>query len=223
MIGETGELYFACGSGDPSDAARVCVVWLPDCRIRIAQPPQVFPAVGWIVPGLLLQVLPEGWGVLGRKHCLTLDGQVHEAWICQGPGQPGESGVAEDTLFVYGTLLRGESRHRFLGDYRSMVPAAARGTLYDCGDYPAMRLGADGVVYGELVRLRDVEVLRTLDEVEGFRGFGDPTSWFRRTLTEARLPDGRIRVAWVYVGMTALDGSRSRIVSGDWRARNAGP
>jgi gamma-glutamylcyclotransferase (GGCT)/AIG2-like uncharacterized protein YtfP len=195
---------------------------LPDCRLRQGGRPEVEAATGWIVPGVLVWTLPPGWEVLERRPCLAAGGDVvfaRVAWRDQGPEA---CGIAEDALFVYGTLMRGESRHRYLGRFRSSTPAIVSGTLLDCGDYPALRLDGAGVVRGELVRLADVEDLRRLDEIEGFGGFEDPSSWFRRTLVTVRLDCGEARLAWVYAGQTALSLARGTILSGDWRAHRRG-
>jgi gamma-glutamylcyclotransferase (GGCT)/AIG2-like uncharacterized protein YtfP len=72
-------------------------------------------------------------------------------------------------LFVYGTLMRGESRHRhlegetFVADVRS----APGYRLFDAGDYPALVEDSEGVsILGELWLVSDA-ALRELDDVEG--------------------------------------------------------
>jgi gamma-glutamylcyclotransferase (GGCT)/AIG2-like uncharacterized protein YtfP len=76
-------------------------------------------------------------------------------------------------LFVYGTLMPGETRWRHLSPYAlSWVPATARGSLWDTGSgYPAAKFDdhADELP-GLLVSLRpDVAELaiQVLDRVEG--------------------------------------------------------
>jgi gamma-glutamylcyclotransferase (GGCT)/AIG2-like uncharacterized protein YtfP len=118
-----------------------------------------------------------------------------------------------DLLFVYGTLMRGESNHDYLAQERtsSIVPATIRGTLYDFGEYPGLRLEGGGRVHGELVELATpAETLAVLDELE------EEGHEFERTLVEVDA-DGERRVAWTYV--YARETAGAAIASGDWRKR----
>jgi gamma-glutamylaminecyclotransferase len=75
----------------------------------------------------------------------------------------------ETHLFVYGTLKRGQPRHRFLAK-QTFVAAATTQPLYrmfNVGEYPALVRHPDGrSIEGELWTV-DEECLRTLDVVEG--------------------------------------------------------
>lgn len=119
-----------------------------------------------------------------------------------------------ERVFVYGTLMRGESR---FGVIASAVPEAillgdAQGRLVDHGAYPGMSEG-NGVVTGEIVRCSSIEaLLPKLDRIEGFDGFGAHGNLFRRTLIDAGL-DGRPRLCWVYFSCSEGE----VIVSGSWR------
>ena len=148
-------------------------------------------------------------------------------------------------LFVYGTLMRGESRFGFIGQaaLRSAQAATIAGTLHQtAGDYPAMRLPAQGAasarVHGEFMRFHDLPAyLPRLDAVEDFGGYDDPAPQYWRTVVRVDLGDGDggdgrdggdgsgggsgggsgQRLAWGYVAgdpSLALD----RIDSGNWRA-----
>lgn len=220
-IRDKAELYFLCSpQADPP--AGPDSAWLPDCRLRPGAEPLLEAATGWLVPGVLAPSLPPGWDVLELRPCLDSAGEVRLARAAWRPSEQAPCGAPEESLFVYGTLMRGESRHVHLGRFRLLTPAIAAGTLVDCGDYPALRLDGAGVVRGELVQLADTADLRRLDDVEGFHGFEDPDCWFRRTLTTVRLASGEARRAWVYVGQGALACSGDRIPSGDWRAWRRG-
>lgn len=132
-----------------------------------------------------------------------------------------------DGLFVYGTLLQGEMRWPVLRKYgvTSVKPARAAGQLFDLGNFPGMILSTapSHVVHGEFVQVEDLSAaLERLDIVEGFHGFGEPESLFRRTVTRVTLDDGTDHRAWVYEFARSPDGS-SRISSGDWRVRGKGP
>lgn len=73
-------------------------------------------------------------------------------------------------VFVYGTLKRGGSNHRFLAGQRFVGPARTSPglTLYAIGDYPGMvrapedRAGVDGEIWEV-----DRACLAQLDELEG--------------------------------------------------------
>jgi gamma-glutamylaminecyclotransferase len=72
-------------------------------------------------------------------------------------------------LFVYGTLKRGQPRHRFLAGQMFVAAAATQPQyrLFNVGEYPALVPHADGrSIEGELWDVDDA-CLRTLDEVEG--------------------------------------------------------
>ena len=74
-------------------------------------------------------------------------------------GGPGASWV--DAVFVYGTLLRGESNAHVMHDrpVRRVLDATVRGALLETGEpYPVMVLDGASIVHGELVELDDVEV-----------------------------------------------------------------
>lgn len=76
-------------------------------------------------------------------------------------------------LFVYGTLLPGEVRWRFLAPFVTDegVPDTVEGILYDTGlGYPAAVFGTGGRIVGRTFTLhpeRVDEALSVLDDVEG--------------------------------------------------------
>jgi gamma-glutamylaminecyclotransferase len=74
------------------------------------------------------------------------------------------------TIFVYGTLKRGQRNHSLLQDQEFLGPARTlpRYRLYDCGRYPALvEEPVSGVsVFGEIWRVPEA-VLRQMDECEG--------------------------------------------------------
>jgi gamma-glutamylaminecyclotransferase len=72
-------------------------------------------------------------------------------------------------LFVYGTLKRGQSRHRFLAGQTFVGSAVTRPLyrMFNVGEYPALVRHAEGrSIEGELWEV-DKACLRTLDRVEG--------------------------------------------------------
>lgn len=72
-------------------------------------------------------------------------------------------------VFVYGTLKRGDCRHRFLagGKFLGLATTSAGYRLFHLGEYPAMVADpAGGQIEGEVFEVSDA-ILRLLDEVEG--------------------------------------------------------
>lgn len=76
-----------------------------------------------------------------------------------------------DLVFVYGTLMRGKSRHKEMEDGCEFVcEGTAHGTLYRVSDYPGL-VNGEGFVGGELFRAVDMfEVIQRLDWIEGACG-----------------------------------------------------
>ena len=113
-------------------------------------------------------------------------------------------------LFAYGTLMRGQSRHRFLVGQATWLGAGrVRGQLLDLRYYPGLVPGT-GTVHGELYRLDAPEVLAALDREEGYN--------FERRSTAVTRGDGRRARAWTYW----YRGPRERalpILAGNWRSR----
>ena len=112
-------------------------------------------------------------------------------------------------LFVYGTLMRGERSHGYLGDAelvgRDRTEAAF--TLVRVGWYPAMCDGGTTAVVGEVWRV-GAQTLARLDLYEGV-----PDLYERRRMV---LESGC--EAWVYVAKSPRIRALSDvIVGGDWR------
>jgi gamma-glutamylcyclotransferase (GGCT)/AIG2-like uncharacterized protein YtfP len=121
-------------------------------------------------------------------------------------------------LFLYGTLMRGEDRHGLVPSARFADAWVSNGELLSFGAYPGMRLGGTRRVAGELAELDlDEATVRSIDEYEGFLGYGVLGSLFRRVVVAAELT-GEVRHAWAYVYAGATHGARL-IASGDWRRR----
>lgn len=132
----------------------------------------------------------------------------------------GERAEPLDAVFVYGTLMRGESRFGALdrAGLRCVLLAERWGRLLDLGAYPGLLLDEAGgaLVQGEFVRHADIgALLERLDAIEGFEGFGANDSLYRRTVVDVAVGDGRVRQAWTYV--YAGDPGAPTIASGDWR------
>lgn len=113
-------------------------------------------------------------------------------------------------LFLYGTLMRGQPAHGLLAGRATFVDdATVAGTLLALGQFPGIVVGR-GRVRGEVWRVDAPEVLRTLDDYEGYN--------FERRVSIATLAGGRRVRAWLY----RYRGPRPRTVNavipeGDWR------
>jgi gamma-glutamylaminecyclotransferase len=118
------------------------------------------------------------------------------------------------TLFVYGTLLKGEANHGLLAKSQFVGQAKTNPeyTLVDLGAYPAMVEGGQTAILGEVYRIEEQTLLR-LDRLEGH-----PHYYTRKTI---ELEGGMNAEAYV------LDQSRYRgstlIAGGDWRTRDRQP
>ena len=99
-------------------------------------------------------------------------------------------------LFVYGTLMPGESNYGLIERYvRSARPGCIEGVLLDLGAFPALIQG-DGMVRGVVLEL-DTEAMAITDRLEGFHS-GDDHSLYLRKEVMAQLDDGEQVAAWTY-------------------------
>ncbi|MBX6422092.1 gamma-glutamylcyclotransferase [Thermosulfurimonas sp. F29] len=112
-----------------------------------------------------------------------------------------------ERLFVYGTLRRGQPLHYLLEGARFLGEGTVRGfTLYDLGEYPAVRPGAEeSRVRGEVYEI-DPGLFEVLDEVED--------EYERRTVP-VELSDGRVLEAWMYIYRKPLPENR-RLKREEW-------
>ena len=110
--------------------------------------------------------------------------------------------------------MRGYGRHRWIvGASTFLGEGHVRGALLGLPGYPGLVEGR-GRVRGELYRLHDAELLRTLDREEGYN--------FERRRAGVSLSDGRRSRAWVY----RYRGQPHRgalIAHGDYRRARPGP
>ena len=127
------------------------------------------------------------------------------------------------SVFVYGTLMCGESRSAMLGDDSGTIAVGrVPGALFDLGDYPGLQADPSRLawVVGEIRAPVDGSAVEALDRIEGFPGFESPGGLFRRRIAEVSIADGRLGRAWVYV--LADKRTYPRIDGGDWRAHQRG-
>jgi gamma-glutamylcyclotransferase (GGCT)/AIG2-like uncharacterized protein YtfP len=112
-------------------------------------------------------------------------------------------------LFVYGSLKRGQGRLADLLWERADFAgnATVKGRLYRVGRYAGLVWG-EGVVHGELARLREAEhLLRELDAYEGEE--------YERVRCKACVETGGTVEAMVYLYRGSLEAAEA-IASGYW-------
>lgn len=116
-------------------------------------------------------------------------------------------------VFVYGTLLAGESNHALLATARLIAAArtAPAFSLHDLGSFPGLVAahhgGGGSVVVGEVYEV-DAPTLVALDHLEDH-----PRFYQRQVITL----DGGLQ-AWTYLLVAAQVTVCPRIESGDWRS-----
>ena len=110
-----------------------------------------------------------------------------------------------DYLFTYGTLHPGHAPEEIAPAVAKLRPVGkgfVHGVLYDLGDYPGAVLDPSSKqrISGTVFRLsEDADVLRQLDEYEGFDPGAPHKSLFIRTLHPVSLSTGRTLQCWIYV------------------------
>ncbi|OPH52005.1 gamma-glutamylcyclotransferase [Paenibacillus ferrarius] len=121
------------------------------------------------------------------------------------------------SVFVYGTLLVGESNHYVVEPYLlSVTTGAVRGSLYQVGDYPALALPAEPdderIVIGEWLKVTE-EGLSAMDILEDYYGPGQTNEYERVWIRDRN----GLHEGWVYI-WTDVSGL-TEITSGSWKAR----
>lgn len=124
----------------------------------------------------------------------------------------------DEKLFVYGTLLQkhiqaevdGMSVLRFVGE------GSVEEELYELGMYPGAVQKAGGVVYGEVYELADAaQILRKLDEYEGYNPQNLKGSLYVRKTVEVRLNDNTKTAAYAYF-YNKTTRNHKKIPGGKW-------
>ncbi len=105
-------------------------------------------------------------------------------------------------IFVYGTLMKGQSNHRaFLKDDSFIGSGMIEGyDMYDLGHFPGIVSGT-GKVYGEVYSVTPEE-LKHIDRLEG------EGSLYKKEKTTVRMADKSEISAFVYVYLNSVDGRK---------------
>ena len=103
-------------------------------------------------------------------------------------------------VFVYGTLMQGESRgNKWPYTPLHIESATIEAELHDLGPYPAILHGTD-VVAGQLWHFAADDMkqtLKVLDAIEGFRQPGEPNLYVRKVF-QCRTCDAVVHLAYTY-------------------------
>ena len=113
-------------------------------------------------------------------------------------------------LIVYGTLMSGESNHRFCRNAVCITPCTVIGTLYDTGcGFPAFQPTGNNMVKAELIEI-PFDDWESVDRLEGYPRLYD------RLMFPAKLENSTEVSGWVYV-MHNLPEMAQVIESGSWK------
>jgi len=130
--------------------------------------------------------------------------------------------MAEDvtTLFVYGTLMRGQVNHdRYCADALTIEPAVTTGRLYHLPmGYPVMIEADDGQVFGEAMTFPDLAAkLALLNHLEGYRpDQPDHSLYLRRIRPVSLLKSGLTVTAHCYIWRGPLPSGARLLGAGYW-------
>lgn len=121
-------------------------------------------------------------------------------------------------LATYGTLMRAFDQHRSLGVDEDLVFVGEcrwTGHLYDLGAVPGAVPNEEGILHGELFRVKRDRAWRVIDRYEGYDAAREEASPYVRRRVSLEAPS--TRTAWVYWYNGDVDGA-PRVPSGDWAA-----
>jgi gamma-glutamylcyclotransferase (GGCT)/AIG2-like uncharacterized protein YtfP len=126
-----------------------------------------------------------------------------------------------EPVFVYGTLRRGGSNHFRMDGAEFVGPGTIAGRIYKIDWYPALVLGGENSVKGELYRVC-AEHLRALDVFEGIVPGEGESREYRRVKVQVSLDSVKKESAWVWewIGDTS---SAVALDTGDWLAYEPNP
>ena len=99
-------------------------------------------------------------------------------------------------LFVYGTLMPGETNYRQIEDLViDHKKGTIEGDLVDLGAFPSL-LPGDGIVKGVMLQM-DAQALKTTDNIEGYHPERRHSLYVRKEVS-VRFEGGQEAVAWTY-------------------------
>lgn len=122
--------------------------------------------------------------------------------------------MSAELVFVYGTLRRGGSNSFRMQGAEWSGEAEVFGKIYQIAWYPALILGGEKRVKGELY-LVSLEQLAILDEYEGVSAGNQEHDEYRRVKASVFMKSGEEKIAWVWE-WKKNDPAAIPLKSGDW-------
>ena len=119
-----------------------------------------------------------------------------------------------EPVFVYGTLRCGGSNHFRMDGAEFFGSGVIAGRIYKISWYPALVLGGESAVKGELYRVSE-EHLQALDVFEGIVPGEGESREYRRVKVDATLDSGEKESAWVWEWIGDLS-SAVALDTGNW-------
>jgi gamma-glutamylcyclotransferase (GGCT)/AIG2-like uncharacterized protein YtfP len=124
--------------------------------------------------------------------------------------------VEPESVFVYGSLMRGLELHRHIEFGTFVSQGTTKGVLLSLGRYPGL-VDGDAIVRGEIYRFADLPAaLDVLDDIEDFDATNPDGSMYVRVARPVMTDDGQEVISWLYVYNQPTQGAVP-IQSGDWR------
>ena len=122
-------------------------------------------------------------------------------------------------IFVYGTLMKDESRYLAIknADFEFINGAFTKGKLLHLNDYPGLIFDDKDQVSGELYQCDNINKrLSEIDQIEGFHGYQYDGSLFNRVILKVEIK-GEFVWSWAYYfnGKGGIE-----IPSGNWHERD---
>jgi len=127
-------------------------------------------------------------------------------------------------FFLYGTLKEGRPLDRpvFAKLRTKVAPAKIKGSIFDLGWYPTIKLDGKGMVIGEVHTFPKEhvdDVRRAMDGIEGYRASDPEKGLYNRHIIEATLDTGETVKAFVYEYNGKVDDKR-RLEDGVWEPKD---
>lgn len=107
--------------------------------------------------------------------------------------------MTELKVFVYGTLkVGGRFSKRFDSVRTSVKIGSIKGTLYDLGSFPGIKLNSNNTIIGEIHTYTQAEEIeKSLDRIEGYFGEDHPHNLYNKKEVEV-VTDNGIEICKVY-------------------------
>lgn len=124
-------------------------------------------------------------------------------------------------VFVYGTLRKGASNHFRMAQGEFVSGGKVSGAIYKIDWYPALVLGGDRFVKGELYRVSE-QTLAELDIFEGITPENDRPLEYHRVKAKVTLLSGETEEAWVWEWIGSVENLEA-LPTDDWLAYEPNP